>query len=250
MLAEHRSGERPLYREREWRQEERRKEKEKKKVSWFKNKGGQKCDFPLFCPMSPGGRLANIWKKIVEEVRVSSGGLVRAKVVEQAGVRISALLVDSSPGEVDQCGKPDCNPCKSGTTKRLSCHRSTRGGLVYKTVCDTCGERGLISCYHGRSGRCLYTRQREHQIGFEKRKEDNALWKHKELHHPDEECAFAFQVEKFFQDPSSQGIFEGVSINHSPSAQGYLMNSKSEYEQGQVARVVIESGLRNRGPAD
>ena len=38
-------------------------------------------------------------------------------------------------------------------------------------------------------------------------------------------------------------IYEGVSINHSPSAEGYLMNSKAEYQQGEVARVVLVRGL-------
>ena len=38
-------------------------------------------------------------------------------------------------------------------------------------------------------------------------------------------------------------IFEGISINHSPSSEGYLMNSKAEYQQGEVARVVVVRGL-------
>ena len=38
-------------------------------------------------------------------------------------------------------------------------------------------------------------------------------------------------------------IFEGVSINHSPSTPGHLMNFKTEYKQGEVAMVVLVRGL-------
>ena len=54
---------------------------------------------------------------------------------------------------------------------------------------------------------------------------------------------FQFQAEKFFSDATSAQIFEGVSINHTPSDEGFLMNSKSEYQQGEVARVVVVRGL-------
>ena len=47
-----------------------------------------------------------------------------------------------------------------------------------------------------------------------------------------------FQAQKFFPDATSAQIYEGVWINHSPSAEGYLMNSKAEYQLGEVAREV------------
>ena len=69
------------------------------------------------------------------------------------------------------------------------------------------------------------------------------LFKHAQLHHPGTVPAFQFQAEKFFPDATSAQIYEGVSINHSPSAEGFLMNSKAEYQQGEVARVVLVRGL-------
>ena len=74
MLELDRTGEKPLYRERGWNEENRRKEKESKKSGWFRGKGGNVCDFPIFCPISPGGRLADKWRRIVEDVRASTGG--------------------------------------------------------------------------------------------------------------------------------------------------------------------------------
>ena len=77
-------------------------------------------------------------RKVLQEVRTSSGGLVRTTVVENPGVKVSALLVESLPGEKETCVKQDCNPCKSANTRRHSCHRSSRRGMVYWCKCDNC----------------------------------------------------------------------------------------------------------------
>ena len=45
--------------------------------------------------------MAEKWKRVAEEVRISSGGKVRAAVIEQSGLPISALLVDPTHGEKD-----------------------------------------------------------------------------------------------------------------------------------------------------
>ena len=202
--------------------EERRKEKEKKKTSWFRRMGGSKNDFPIFCPISPGNRLAERWKRVAEEVRLNSGGKLRPTVIEQTGLPISALLVNPMQGELDDCGKEDCNPCQSGTTRKLSCRRSSLGGMVYGCECMICrenenpakpGER-LKSMYHGRTCRCLYSRQREHNTGMVGKKEENAMHKHMELFHPNMEPRFVFGAEKFFRDASSHQIYEGICINN------------------------------------
>ena len=148
-------------------------------------------------------------------------------------------------GELDDCGREDCNPCRSGTTKKLSCRKVSPGGMVYSCSCLTCKLRveEKESWYHGRSARTLYTRQSEHETGFRAGKPENALFKHAQLHHQGETPEFQFRAEKFFSDATSAQIFEGVSINHTPSSEGFLMNSKAEYQQGEVARVVIVRGL-------
>ena len=125
------------------------------------------------------------------------------------------------------------------------------GGMVYGCQCLNCKEKDdpnqpdqtIKSWYHGRTYRCLYSRQKEHNSGMEGRNEENALFKHMELHHPNQEPRFVFEAEKFFKDASSHQIYEGVCINHSPSTPGYLMNSRAEYEQGGVARLVVAHGL-------
>ena len=251
ILLEDQFGLKPLYRSNDWMKEERRKEKEKKKGGWFRNMGGSKNDFPIFCPISPGGRLAERWKRVAEEVRQNSGGKLKPTVIEQTGLPISALLVNPMQGELDDCGKEDCNPCQSGTTRNLSCRRSGLGGMVYQCQCLICKEKDnpdqpdqtIKSWYHGRTYRCLYSRQKEHNSGIEGGQEENAMHKHMELHHPNQEPRFVFEAEKFFKDACSHQIYEGVCINHSPSTPGYLMNSRAEYEQGGVARLVVAHGL-------
>ena len=130
-----RAGERPLYRPREWQREERAKKKEFKRSGWFRQLGGKTNDFSLFCPASPGGKLAAKWREVVDEVRQSSGGLVRGYVAEKSGTPLSALLFNNQPGEKDLCEKVDCNPCRKGTTKKLSCRKVSQGGMVYSCSC-------------------------------------------------------------------------------------------------------------------
>ena len=72
-------------------------------------------------PMSPEGRLASKWRQVVEELKNSSGGLVRGYVAEQSGVALGSLLYSSQPGEKDSCDQVDCNPCMRGTSRKLSC---------------------------------------------------------------------------------------------------------------------------------
>ena len=102
-----RSGDCPLYRPRSWRKDERGKKKELKRQGWFRQLGGKSNDFVLFCPSSPGGRLAEKWKQVVEGMRESSGGLVKGYVAEKTGVPISALLFNNQLGETDNFGKQD-----------------------------------------------------------------------------------------------------------------------------------------------
>ena len=152
--------------------------KESKKNGWFRRLGGKTNDFSLFCPASPGGKLATKWRQVLEEVRESSGGLIRGYVAEKSGIPLSALLFNTQPGEKDHCARDDCNPCRRGTTKKLSCRKVSLGGMVYACTCLSCkmAVEEKVSKYHGRTARTLYTRQAEHISGCEAGKADNALF--------------------------------------------------------------------------
>ena len=163
----------------------------------------------------------------MEEVRRSSGGRVRGFMAEQSGIPLSALLYASQPGEADDRGKADCNPCRRGTTHRLSCTKEARGGMVYSCTCLTCKEAGDESWYHGQTAKSLYTRPGQHVAGLELEHPDNTMFEHQENQHPDQDPKFQFQAEKFCGDPLTKQIL-GVSINNSPSAPGLLMNQMEE----------------------
>ena len=79
--------------------------------------------------------------------------------------------------------------------------------------------------------------------GLTRGKDINALYKQKDLHQRDQVSEFQFETEKSFSDPASKQLFEGVSINQTPSTPGFLMNSKCEYKQREVARVLVVRGL-------
>ena len=49
------------------------------------------------------------------------------------------------------------------------------------------------------------------------------------------------------ETPFTKQILEFVSINNSPSAPGLLMNSRAEFQQGQVATVEVVRGLGGAG---
>ena len=89
------------------------------------------------------------------------------------------------------------------------------------------------------------TRSNEHMTGYASRRKDNPLWKHQTNFHPGLQPTYNMRALKFFKDPLTRQINEGVRINNSRSTPGFLMNSKSEFRQGEVARVDITRGLES-----
>ena len=74
-------GEKPLYRPREWMEEERRKRKRLKRAAWFRP-----ADTVLFLPVTPGSHLANTARSVVEEEGKRLG--IKVRVVERAGTSL------------------------------------------------------------------------------------------------------------------------------------------------------------------
>ena len=162
-LAQDKSGERPLHREKNWRKEERRREKDKKKKTWHAGKtsreGRDVYDmFPIFCPATPKGALASSWRKIATEIAEQSKGQVKPRIVEQGGVPIRAIICKKSPAEADECGKTDCPVCISGKSKMKNCLKVTPGGAGYVIRCTTCKEQQINAVYPGPAelGRILF----------------------------------------------------------------------------------------------
>ena len=80
---------------------------------------------------------------------------------------------------------------------------------------------------------------------------ENALWKHCILEHESQKVNFSMKVLESFQSSMARQVNEGVRIKRSKAE--CLMNSKSEFHQHPVVRVVpmrgiqLEQGEEQRG---
>ena len=137
------SGEKPLYRPREWRALERARERRKRCDNWFR-KGG--FDTVIFVPAMPGSQLK---LRYMREIKATD---FKIKVVEQSGTTLKAMLQRSDPFKQRRCVNADCLLCR--TDGKESC-RST--GVTYELVCQACKLK-----YVGETSRRPYTRGREH----------------------------------------------------------------------------------------
>ena len=99
-----RNGEKPLYRPREWREEDRRKRKSLRKVAWYRP-----ADSVLFLPVTPGSELARMARKVVEEEGGRLG--VSVRVVETAGVSLRQELVRTDLSSKAAYPQGDCMLC-------------------------------------------------------------------------------------------------------------------------------------------
>ena len=202
-------------------------------------------DFPIFCPYTENSELLRRWRKVAEDIRIQSKERIKPKIIEQGGTSLKSILCNPSPKE-DNCEDPECHMCSSDGNQGLACRTTSRGGIGYQIQCMECSRNGKTSVYHGETSRTLYTRMKEHmrQTTSSISETKQPLLKHKMIFHPGREVEFNIRKTGSFREPLSRQINEGVRINNSPSDPGLLMNSKAEYHQGQVPRVVILSGLQ------
>ena len=80
------TGERPLFRSKNYNREERDAAKEKKKGNWFKGKSGNSFDSVIMIPATPHSEL----KQEVDKIAKNSG--LRVKVVERPGKKLIDYL--------------------------------------------------------------------------------------------------------------------------------------------------------------
>ena len=235
-----------MYREKSWKKIERQKEKERKSAHWFRSDEKSKtCEFPIFCPYTRNSELLQRWRNITENITTQSKWMIKPKIIEQGGTSLKSILCNSSPRELDTCNDEECHVCTSDVNQRPMCRKTSRGGIGYEIQCMECDEEGKVSLYHGETSRTLYTRIKEHmrQTTNTTNEIRQPLLKHNTIFHPGKEIKFNVRKTGNFRDPLSRQINEGIRINNTRSDPGLLMNSKSEFHQGQVPRVVITTGL-------
>ena len=112
-------GENPLYRPRDWKQEDRLRTKQLKKASWFRP-----ADSVAFFPATPGGELVVMVRKVLEEEGRRLKLAIRA--VETGGISLKRELFQPDLTVGEPCDKPDClmDIVRGGTGGGCSHHRA------------------------------------------------------------------------------------------------------------------------------
>ena len=152
MVRKMEEGIQPLYRSRNWNKEERQKNKEAKRNSWFKK--GNNAEAVMFVETTPNGELA----KRCRDAFASQG--LRVKIVERTTSTIKQKLVKSNPFKERGCQKPTCNLCSTGS--KANCKSRE---IVYQISCADENDQG-VPCegitYVGETSRSLAERYDEH----------------------------------------------------------------------------------------
>ena len=188
-------------------------------------------------PSTPRGELVKRMRETDSQFRKGSK-LRQIKFIERAGVSLRDTLVSSNPWGEMKCGRKECFVCKSENGGIAKCMRES---VLYSIRCEECKAKERTVEYWGETGRDCYSRGEEHVKGCRERCEDNPMWKHIYESHGGEggEELFSMRMEAGFKKPLARQIREGVEIE---SSRGELMNSKSEWNNSRIPRIVIETG--------
>ena len=236
-LRKHESGEKPIHRDREFKNEVRMKEKNNKVKSWYRK--GNRHDSVMFIPITPGSVLKGRIQKRLE------GGQLNIKLVEFTGPKISEIVRQRvGGGSQERCGQ-DCLVCNGETGGR--CRKRS---AVYKIWCRTCAAEGVKSVYVGETGNCCYQRAQSHLQDFRSNnpetREKSVLRKHVNAVHGgnEESVEFEMKVIKIFKnDPTGRQVMEGIAIRELEA--DHILNSKDEFHQPGELIPVLEGARRS-----
>ena len=238
LMAASASGERPLYRPRNWQQQARQEAKLLKRVSWYRP-----ADTVLFLPATPGGELAEQARKVLEEEAPRLGMSIR--VVERAGISVKRQLAKTDLAAGEPCKQLDCLACISNPGEGGGL-RHQRAGVLYRGTCKICAAQGRSTIYYGESGYNGYTRLGEHGADVRTGDLTNAFAKHLHEDHPEAAAGqvqdvISFEVIRTYEKPLERQVAEAVAIQRCQADQ--LLNSKSEWEQPAVERLIVTREL-------
>ena len=231
MCRDEDEGVRPVHRSRDWKRRERKREKEKKLTNWHQNQKGQ-VSAPLILDPTAGNMTKEI-KDVCKKFEQVTG--MRVAVKERSGDAIKHVA-KAEPLKKKGCENPEeCFPCSTGGGP---CRKN---GAGYRIRCETCHRAGKLTLYEGETGRNSYTRGLEHKSALRLEDEENALWKHCMLEHGGVPAEFSMKVVGVHRSCLVRQVNEAVRIMISEA--GCIMNSKSEFHQAPLVRVVPTTGL-------
>ena len=82
----------------------------------------------------------------------------------------------------------------------------------------------------------------EHNQGLRQRSERSALWKHCESEHSSQEAEFSMHIVGCHSSCLGRQVHEAVRISRTEAE--IILNSKSEFHQAPIVRVMATSGLQ------
>ena len=224
------SGIRPIFRPRGWREKKRRLQKERMATNWHQRDSKQ-ASAPLILDPTAGS-LTRDARDVCAKFEQVSG--MRVSVVERAGQAIKHLA-KSEPLKRKGCGREKCFPCRTGGG---NCEKN---GVAYRVRCETCRRAGKMTEYEGESGYNGFTRGCEHEDAVRLGDQNNALYKHCVLEHGGAKAEFSMRALASYQSCLVRQVNEAVRIGRSKAE--CIMNSKAEFHQAPLVRVVPVVGL-------
>ena len=129
MVEDDKTEKKPLYRNKNWKKEERIKSKINKKQNWYKTKSKFEYKSVLFVPPTPGGLLVKRLKKREEELNKDNEE--RIKIVEKAGTKMGNILTQKNPFKKSKCKEDWCPLCRIKSAKNPATACSTNNDLQY-----------------------------------------------------------------------------------------------------------------------
>lgn len=152
IVEKNKTGECPMYREKEWKKIERNKKKQQQKTKWYKKR---KTNYKsiIFVPATPKSELQKRYSKVINKHEV------KIKVVEKARKQIKTKIQTSDPFKKNKFEDENCFPCTSNNNKDkpTNCRKD---GVIYKITSNECQ-----ATYIGESSRNANCRGREHVYG-------------------------------------------------------------------------------------
>ena len=223
---------RPIHRPRSWRRRDRRVAKEAKRSAWHKVEG--KVSAPLILDPVPGNMVDRMREEVAKFEKVHG---IHVPIIQRAGKSVRSD-VKPEPLRKAGCGRLECLVCRSGD-KQGDCQKNS---VTYKITCETCRLAGKQTSYEGETGRNAFARGLEHQQGLRQRSENSPLWKHVVLEHSSKEAEWSMEVIKCHPSSLGRPVHEAVRISRTEAQ--IILNSKSEFHQAPLIRVVATSGLQ------
>jgi hypothetical protein len=230
----------PLYRSRSWQRSRRDTEKALKVVTWYKTKDKITNIAPLIMNPTQDGYLKKEADRICQLFRDTHQ--LGIKVMERGGKKSSADVTSNHKGQ-KLCTRANCMICKVEGSKG-----GCRGqGMSYSNTCLSCphgkGNESESAVYYGETGASNYERGTAHLRDLAKELEDSPLWKHCELIHNGEHVEFQMETTGSFPVCEERQSDEGSRIKVSEVK--HILNSKSEFQQPPIIRIVTDSGNLN-----